>query len=323
MPGLVPYTNSVLSGVIEKRRPVATPILDRHFTSRRQTGTPYVQLDIVNGVEGLAVSISHGTRSTRAPQSTESSMTVTIPRFSEHDVVKASDLIGLRQAGSMALRAQDQVFTRKLDMIRSRFDRTKEYMAIKGCMGSVVDGGGNVIAEYDVPNRVDVDFLDVSTGSDDPNTVFDDIGTAIARALGGSPGVLRAYCGITAYAAIRNHPSVRELIKNTAAANALLESGQIRAISGVVIEKFIGVYADLNGNDQVFIPDDEILVLSESAGFEMIHGPCETPDGLSPQEWFVDSWQERDPAGQVLRVETNPLPVVTRPEAVRRLRVVS
>lgn len=317
----IPYTSTVLTGVIDKRRPVKTPILDRHFTRGRQVGTPHVQLEIIDGPEGLAVAISHGAKSLRAPEGTESGMTVTLPRFSEHASVKANDLLGLRTAGSQALRSQQQVYVRKLDNIRRRFDRTREYMAIKGCMGQVVDGKGNIIATYDVPATQEVKLIDGGS-TDTPIDVFDDLGTSIGRALGGTPGVLHAYCGIDAYKALRSHPEIRDLLTGTNAANQLLATGELHAISGVVIHKFIGVYADFNGNDQVFIPDDEILILSEEAGFEQIHGPCETPTGLSAQEWFVDTWTERDPPGQVLRVETNPLPVVSRPEAVRRLKVV-
>ncbi len=315
------FTSTVLTGVVDKRRPVKTPILDRHFTRGRQLGTPFAQMDIIDGPEGLAVAIGHGVKSLKAPDGTESGKTVTIPRFSEHDAVKASDLIGLRASGSTALRSQQQVYVRKLDAIRGRFDRTKEYMAIKGCMGQVVDGKGNVIATYDVPAIQDVQLIDGGS-TDRPIDVFDDLGTSIGRALGGTPGVLHAYCGVGAYGTLRNHPQIAELLTGTNAANQLLATGELRAISGVVIHKFIGVYADFNGNDQVFIPDDEILVLSEEAGFELVHGPCETPAGLAPQEWFVDTWIERDPPGQMMRVETNPLPIVTRPEAVRRLRVV-
>ena len=321
MPIAIPFNSTVLTGVIDKRRPVATPIITRHFTRRRQVGTPHVQLEIIDGPEGLAVAISHGAKSTRAPEGSESGMTVTLPRFSEHATVKASDLIGLRVAGGQALRSQQQVYVRKLDDIRRRFDRTQEYMAIKGCMGQVVDGKGNVIATYDVPAVLEVALLDAG-GADRPIDVFDDVGTSIGRALGGTPGTLHAYCGIKAYQALRSHPEVEKLLAGTNAANELLATGELRAISGVVIHKFIGVYADLDGNDQVFIPDNEILILSEAAQFEMIHGPCETTNGLSPQEWFVDTWTERDPPGQVVRVETNPLPVVNRPEAVRRLKVV-
>ncbi|MEO5377644.1 MAG: major capsid protein [Magnetococcus sp. DMHC-6] len=315
----MPFSSSVLTGAIDKRRPVQTPILDRHFTRRRQVGTPNVQLEIVDGPEGLAVAISHGVQSRRAPNGTESGVTVTIPRFSEHDTIKASDLIGLREAGGQNLRTLQQVYVRKLDDIRRRFDRTQEYMAIKGCFGQVVDGKGTVIATYDVPSVENVTFSDAA--QDNPVDVFDDVGTSLARALGGVPGIMHAYAGISAYKMIRNHPKVLELLTGTASANTLLATGELRVLSGVVIHKFVGVYADLAGTDQVYIPDDEILILSEESAFEVVNGPCETPDGLVAQEWYVDTWQERDPPATFLRVETNPLPVVTRPEAVRRLKV--
>jgi hypothetical protein len=319
----IPFSSTVLSGVIDKRRPVKTPIVDRHFTSFVQWGIPYGQIDVVTDPEGLAVVVSHGAKSLRAPDGAESGKTISLPRFTEHFTVAAVDLIGLRQPGSMGQRTQQQVYNRKMDTVRARFDRTLEYMAIRGCQGQVTDGKGNVLATYDVPAIDEVDFTNApADGGDDPIDVFDDLGTVIGRALGGDPGVLSVYAGTEAYKIIRRNPKILEMMQGTQAAVTLLESGELRPISGVSIRKHPHVYADFGGNDHLFLAENELLILSDAAKFQLIAGPVETPQGLKSQRWYVDSWDERDPPANICRVETSILPVVTRPEAVRRLRVV-
>ena len=94
---MIPFTSTQLTGVVNKRRPVRTPILDAHFTARRQVGTPQIQLDVLRDVEGLAIDISHGVKSTRAKNVGWDTKTFTIPRFSEHDILTANDVLGLSE----------------------------------------------------------------------------------------------------------------------------------------------------------------------------------------------------------------------------------
>jgi len=315
---MLPFTSHVLSAVVDKRRPVATPIRNAHFGGPGQNyGTPHIQLDILTSPEGLATAISHGVKSKRAPKDGWETKTITIPRFSEHDIVKASDLIGLRAPGQQtASEALQRRVLQKTDTIRARFDRTLEYMCIKAMQGQVVDGGGNVIATYAVPASSEVDFQ-ADGSADSPIDVFDDAAVTISRALGQEAGNLIAYCGTDAYKKLRNEATVQALLTGPQGPQ-LLENGEVRRVGGVTTRRLAAVYADDDGNDQPFLAANEILIASDQMGGEIVYGPCEAPGGLRIQSWFVDTWEDRDPPADYVRVETNPLPVVKRPDSIVR-----
>lgn len=310
----IPFTTTDLVAAVNKRRPVRTPIKDAHFSRSVLESTDSVQLDIKTSPEGLAVAISRGTRSRRASREGWDTVTVTIPHFSEHDLIKASDLVGARAFGRTAVETMAMKVAEKLDVLRARFDRTIEYMCIKAMQGQVVDGNGNVIATYNVAAPV---AATVSDGTDDPIDVFDDAGTRIARALGADPGELVAYLGIAAYKALRTSPKVEQLLGGPAGPQ-MLANGEVARVAGVRIVKLPAVFVDNSGAEVPFLGDNEVIIASREMGGMMVYGPAETPTGPLMTEFFADAWEERDPAGTVIRVETNPLPLVTRPDSIVR-----
>lgn len=319
----LPFSATQLTRVVDARRPVATPIRDRHFSRKSQYGTPHIGIDIKTGPEGIATAISHGVQSLRAPKDGWSHKTIEVPRFSEHDMVKASDLVGMRAPGELTQsEALMMRYNEKLDLIRGRFDRTLEWMCIGAIKGSVTDGAGNVLVTYGVPAAVPVTF-DADGGGDDPFLAFRTAARTMSRALGTQPGQVYAYCGDSAFDLLTNEGRVVAARANVGGNAQVGQTGEgvVTRIGNVMVENYPYVYADDAGADQVFVADDEILFVPTNIDGEIVCGPCEAPSGLVLQEWFVDVWEERDPAATKLRVETNRLPLVRRPDAIYRMTV--
>lgn len=315
-----PFNSIQLAGIIDKRRPVQTPITDRHFSNTRQMSTRIAQFDIRMGAEGLAVVVSPGARSHRAMQAGWETHTVEVPRFSEHDMVKSADISGLRAPGqAFGGRPLAEHVTEKLDAIRDRFDRTLEYMGIRALQGQVVDGAGNVIADFDVASEQTVDFKTDGTG-DNPFKILDDAEVAMSRAVGGDPGMITAYAGVKAYERLRDEGRVVEDARSLNP-QQVRNQGRLSSLAGVQVQRVPWVFTDAQGTEQPFLKEDELILAAEFVGGVRLLGPAEGPNGPVMQEWFVDQWPERDPAGQAMRVERNPLPVVRRPEAIRQFKV--
>lgn len=313
----IPFNTTALVAAVNKRRPVRTPIKDAHFSRTVLENTDSVQLDIKTGPEGIAVAISRGTKSRRADKSGWDTITVTIPHFSEHDLIKASDLIGARAFGKTTTETMAAKVAEKLDTLRAKFDRTQEFMCIKALQGQVVDGSGNVIASYQVPAPI---AASVSNGTDNPQDIFLDASTTISRALGSDPGNVTAYMGLTAYKALLASPFVDAERKNANQGNVQVQfqNGLLTNVGGTNIRLMPAVYIDNTGTEVPFLPDADVIIVSDAMGGEMVYGPAETPNGPLMTPYFADSWDERDPAGTMIRVETNPLPLVTRPDAIAR-----
>jgi len=318
---MLPGTRQQLIGVVEQRRPVRTPISDRHFPDGQTYGSRQVQLDIKKSPEGLAVAISPGVESSRAAAHGWEAQTITIPRYSEHDMVKAADQEAFRLPGRSpsAQIPLAQHVNQKLDAIRARMDRTKEFMAVGAMRGEVKDGDGNVIATFQTESPQSVTF-NADTGGDDPLDVFDDAVVAISRELGGMPGNTWAYCGVTAYKKLRDQHRVRTMLESPYGPQ-MMSGGELASVGGMQIQRMPAVFIDNTGTQQPFIADDEIIVASDELDAETIYGPCETPEGSQMQRTFVDQWDERDPAGTRSRLERNPFPLLRRPRAIRRYTV--
>jgi len=318
---MLPWTRQQLAEAIDRRRPVATPVKDRHFPDGQQFTVRNVQLDIRQRPEGLAVTVSPGVESHRAARHGWETQTITIPRFSEHDMVRAADQEAFRLPGRSptAQIPLAQHVNQKLDAIRARFDRTMEYMAVGALRGEVKDGDGNVIATYPVENPNAVKFY-TDSGGDDPYDVLDDKVVAISRELGGMPGNFYLYAGKDAYKALRNQHRVQDFLQSPYGPQ-MLAGGELAQIAGINIQRMPQTFVNNAGQEEPFVPDDEIILATDEIDAATIYGPCETPDGSEARRTFVDQWDLRDPAGTVVRLERNPFPLLRRPGAVRRLKV--
>lgn len=312
---MIPWNNIDLIGVINKTRPVQTPVVDRHFTRARQAGSNTVQIDTVEGPEGLMVAISWDAESRKAASRTVSTQTITIPRFSEHDLVTAMEQLQYRAPGVVGgTDAFAQLVAGKLAALRARIDRTKEFMAIKALQGQVVDGDGNVIASYSVPAPVAVDFATA-----DVLDAFRAAKTAISRALGYAPTGLVAYCGVTAMTKVLGNAGLRDLVKAQAGVD-LVTNGTLRNAVGIDFVEVPWQYVDNQGSTQSFLADNAIVIAPVGADFELVYGPCVGRGGrIVMQQYYAETIELDDPPATKIRVESNPLPVVNRPDSIYRI----
>jgi len=311
MPGIIPFDNITLLQAIEKKQaPTDTPVLSRHFSSAGVVPSEVVQVDVITGPEGVMVAISRDAESKVASRENIDSKTFTIPRFSEKDSVSAGDLLRYRQPGTVnGLIGQAQLIGRRLGYINSRLDSTKEIMAIRALQGQVVDGAGNIIATYPVAQDGPI-----SIAATNPRVYFDNKAVAISRALRVSNVKLICYVGKNAYQRLLLQDDVQALLAGPAGPS-MLENGVLRTLHGVTIERVNGAYTDNQGNEQPYLGDDGMITTADGDYFELYHGPCSTVNGIALQEVYIDQWETRDPPMAWFRLESNPLPIVQRPEA--------
>lgn len=317
MPGILPFDNITLLRAVEKASaPAETPIWTTHFADAGVVPTETVQVDVVTGPEGLMVAVSRDSEARKASRLGVTSKTFTIPRFSEKDSVSAGDLIRYRQPGmSGGLTGQAQLIGRKLRDMTNKLNSTKEVMAIRALQGEVSDGGGNVIATFPVGNDNSVNF-----STTNPREYFDSAAVTISRALRVSNVSLVCYVGKTAYQKLLLHTDVQALLAGPAGPT-MLQNGVLNMLHGVRIVRINGAYTDNAGNEQPYLADSAMITTALGPYFEAYHGPCSTRTGVALQPVFVDQWETPDPPAAWIRLESNPLPIVQRPEAVRKATV--
>lgn len=311
---ILPFDAITLLRAVEKASaPASTPVLTRHFSDAGVVPTELVQVDVITGPEGLMVAISRDAESNTAKRESVESKTFRIPRFSDKFSISPSDLVGYRQPGTQnAGPAMAQLIARRLRNLTNKLNSTKEVMAIRALQGEVSDGAGNVIATYPVGNDGAINFATTN-----PREYFDDAAVTISRALRSDNVSLICYVGKDAYQKLLLHPDVQALLAGPAGPG-MLENGVLRTLHGVTIQRVNGAYTNNAGAETPYLADNALITTAIGPYFELYHGPCSTPNGVALQQMFVDTWETRDPPISWTRLESNPLPIVQRPEAVRK-----
>lgn len=316
------WTNAELTEVIQKRKPLETPIFDGYFKTRRNLRVAAASLDIVNGPEGLMVDVPTSASSPRYDtRRVVERITVTTPRFTEHDFVTGEEqtdyfLPGTKFGGEPFA----QLLSDKLDGLRGRVDRTVEFGAATVlAYGEQRDGNGNALVRFPLPAvRTGID-LDADV--DALEKIFSVAKRSVARALGIQSPKLTAWFGSTAWTQLKKNPRVLSLLDGPAR-NDLLMNGDLALIDGVAVNELMGVYEDDAGVQRTFIPDDYIVITSPDAGFRCYYGAVAGQGGtMIATNYYVQQETIRDPNATKIRVESRPLLIVTRPEAVVRFQV--
>ena len=309
------FDNHTITAVVNKRRPFVSRFVNA-FPNKVSVATSSVQVDYIDGPEGLMLAISTNAPSERKTNRNVETKSYVLPRYSEHDFVTLEEQTAFRAPGVMnGGEAFDQLVVSKLDNLRRRIDRTRDFQAIGALQGQVVDGSGRVIATYPVPSAVTEDLTNA-----DINSILDKASVAISRALGFDVGGLVIHAGVTAYRALLENASIREMLKGTQAGVNLVQTGKLELVGGHVIERVSGVYKDDEGDDQTWLADNKVVITSPNMATQEVFGPMAAQGGrMFIGQFYAEQTEERDPNLTKIRVEARPLPLVNRPDGIYQI----
>jgi hypothetical protein len=251
-------------------------------------------------------------------------------QFKKQDVIWASEIQGIRAFGSESEAQQVQVeVARRLRRLRTDAEATFEYHFLNGIQGLVKDpkDGATVVnyfTEFAIPPATEVDFdLDnASPASGALRKRCQALIESVEESMGGlSTGAvqLRAECGSAFFADLVAHKEVRETYLNTAAANELRRR--------VVDEFSFGgiTFRRYGGNATIGVPTDKAYFYPEGIEglFEIYYAPADTFETVNTLglPLYARAIPDRDRDEWVrLEIESNPLPICTRPQVLRSAR---
>jgi len=251
-------------------------------------------------------------------------------QFKKQDVLWASEIQAIRDFGSESATQQVQTeVARRLRRLRSDAEATFEYHLLNGIQGLVKDprDGATVIdyaTEFGISPAAEVDFdLDNATPASGAlrkkcqaliESVEDDLGGLSTGAV-----QLRAECGSAFFADLVAHKEVRETYLNTAAA-ADLRSRVADEVSfgGISFRRY-------RGNAAFGVPTDKAFFYPEGVEglFEIYYAPADTFETVNTLglPLYARTIPDRDRDEWVrLEIESNPLPICTRPQVLRKAR---
>jgi Phage major capsid protein E len=251
-------------------------------------------------------------------------------QFKKQDVLWASEIQGIRAFGSESETQQIQAeVARRLRRLRSDAEATFEYHLLNGIQGKVLNpkNGTTVIdyfTEFAITPATEIDFdLDNSSpGSGALRKRCQALIESVEETLGGlSTGAvqLRAECGSAFFADLVAHKEVRETYLNTAAAADLRSrvSDEV-SFGGINFRRY-------RGNAAFGIPVDKAVFYPEGVEglFEIYYAPADTFETVNTLglPLYARSIPDRDRDEWVrLEIESNPLPICTRPQVLRSAR---
>jgi hypothetical protein len=251
-------------------------------------------------------------------------------QFKKQDVIWASEIQGIRAFGSESEAQQVQVeVARRLRRLRTDAEATFEYHLLNGIQGRVLDpkDGATVVnyfTEFAITPATEVDFdLDNASPASGAlrkrcQALIEDVEASMGGLSTGSVQ-LRAECGSAFFADLVAHKEVRETYLNTAAA-ADLRSRIADEVSfgGISFRRY-------RDNAAFGVPVDKAFFYPEGVEglFEIYYAPADTFETVNtlglPLYARAIPDRERDEWVR-LEIESNPLPICTRPQVLRSAR---
>lgn len=248
-------------------------------------------------------------------------------QFKKQDVLWASEIQGIREFGTESVTSQAQAeVARRMRRLRSDAEATFEYHLLNAIQGVVKDprDGSEVINfsnEFGITPAAEIDFdLDnQSPASGVLRKKCQALIESVEESLGGlavGPVQLRAECGSAFFADLVAHKEIRETYLNTAAASEL----RGRVVDEVM---FGGItFRRYGGNSTIGVPTDKAFFYPQGIEglFEIYFAPADTFEtvntlGLPLYARMIPD-RERDEWVR-LEIESNPLPICTRPQVLR------
>jgi hypothetical protein len=323
----------VLTAAVNEMRTASMTVYDRVFRGREHMEpTDRLAFDVISGSEAVLGNIDVIAPSTVTDKTSRKTITLTAPRLAQKRFIHTSELNALRAYGQQT--AVEQMSTRiareQRDM-RALIDRTLEYWAVNALKGVIYDSDGTTeLVNYNVDSSHKPTLTSTNKWSDTSNSdpvknfrtwkrlIEDDTGTPITGWV--------CFAGYSAMDYLLQNDNVLDLLKYTKGVDTA-ESGRIMRLAGVEIQEYNGSYLDGSGDRQRFLGPEYVMLVGLCDDLvDVPYAPVvdhEAPGGVGNTNaagggvmFFSKSWDEKDPSGRWIKVETRPLPVLQRPSAV-------
>ncbi|HOT30137.1 MAG TPA: major capsid protein [Candidatus Ozemobacteraceae bacterium] len=320
------FKSSVLTEAVNKIKPVKTTILDKVFAAKKFLPAGMFQWDIISGSERILKNLRLHESAQISGGVGRSTVTCSGTRFADKRQITAAQLADMRKFGDRYLPEllANKINEELLDM-RGKIDRTREFMAAKALTGQVVDESGTVLVDYNFTAAQKPVLTGKAKWTDSESKPIANLRAwkkQIIQAVGAVDGFL-AFCGSEAMDALLENPAVLELLKYQSG-NQLADKGRIAFLAETDIEEYLGSYIDQNNARQDMIAANQFVLvgISQQVAGEIyvpvvdLDDPNGVGSGNPASMFFSKSWVEQDPSGRWVKVESRPLPVLYKPEAI-------
>lgn len=321
MPEISLLEPTVLRGVVERfTAPESMIMLQR--IPRTPWPYPTANWDVIRGSRMVAKPNVPNSEAHIVPRLGRGKGSASFVYLREKKVFEPTTIHWIREPGDLARKNAEAAVLREVNDLNQRFDNFAEYLIWQAFTGTIT-------LDYDdVQATVDFSFpaehkptVGTSWATATPQQIVADIRTW--KRLISRNGRVPAR---EAFLTEKTMSYIFDSFATNADTAALMSdrmkdqyytTGMMPGFMGLNWTVVESIYEDDAGADQMFVPDDTLILgnFSDQRPFEMYEGPTaddDAPSGFTGK--YAKSWKEPDPSARQYLMEWHFLPVITRPE---------
>lgn len=320
------FSPRALTTAVNLMKTAPTRVLDKVFARKKRQLTDNFEWDVKTGTEQLLPNIRVAAEASVRSGIGYKTLICKPPRYAEKEFISAADLNGMRKFGDAAYPEllKERVADEQFDM-RQTIDLTREFQAVKALSGKVVDRDGATIVDYNLPDAHKPTLTLTARWTDAASDPIKNLRAwkKLIAQNGGPVTGFASFCGSGAMDALISNTNARELLKYMAG-QQIAETGRIARLANIEIEEYDGSYLDTSGTRHDLIPSNvfALVGLGPQVSAELfapvidLKAGAGVGKGQAAEMFFSKMWENEDPSGQWLKVESRPLPVFFQPLCV-------
>ena len=316
------FSMVALSAAIDALPASPTQIRGLNLFTPKFLTTTYARIEHRNGVLSLVQSTPRGETGGSGKTARRASRTFEIPHLSRHDIIRADEVQNLRGFGTDKAATVESVVNDKLAAMKADLEMTREHLMLGALQGEVKDADGTLLfdlyKEFGLTHTRFNCKLNVKTTN--AGEMLDKVKRTLRQKAGGeSINGFIALCSPEFMDKLKYHDSTKEAFKRYREGELYREdTGVSFQFNGV---QFVEYYSDF-GKGDVLAAGSAILLPAGTRGtFEEYFAPADTNAAVNTkaQAYYASREKLNHDKGWDIEAQTNPLPLVTRPELLATL----
>jgi hypothetical protein len=291
--------------------------------------TTSVMIEEREGALTLVETTSRGAPAVQHVPNKRKARSLTVPHVALEDTILADEVQNVRAFGSEnQLEGVQAVVNQRLAEMASKMDATLEHLRVGAIKGQILDADGSAViydlfSEFGVSQHSEIDF-DLDNASPAPGAVkkkCHDIRRKIEDELGVVPyDHIHGMCGPDFFDDLITHPEVEKAYERWLD-GAFLRQGQARGsfeYAGILFEEYRGRVGSVDFTDAAkayFFP------VGVPGLFRQYNAPAdfvETANTIGLPRYAKQAVDQQFARWVMLHVQSNPLPICTRPRVLVR-----
>jgi len=289
--------------------------------------TRTILIEELNGVLTLLPTMPVGAPATLGTQAKRKVRSFVIPHIPHEDVVLPEEVQGIRAFGSETeMDTLAALMARKLAVMRAKMDITIEHLRAGALKGVILDADGSTLydlySEFSITPKV-VNFA-LTTNTTEVITKCLEIKRHIEDNLRGEYMTeIMCLCSQGFFDALTTHPKVKEAYSRWQQGKLLFTDNRTNfTFGGITFEEYRGQATDPNGAVRKFIGDDEaqFFPLGTTSTFRTYYAPADFNETANTVglPFYAKQAPRKFERGTDIHVQSNVLPICTRPEVLVR-----